>query len=118
LPLLYSLSHLPQLAAFLSFSNATAPLESYTFPYTTLFRSQWQVADQAGRTGAYLSAQRADGLLCRQGSDQAGQVWPGRGGLFGRSEDHTSELQSRGHLVCRLLLEKKKCKCTRRMPYS
>src|SRR5207253_8952721 len=30
------------------------------------------------------------------------------GGLLGRSEEHTSELQSRGHLVCRLLLEKKK----------
>src|SRR5437870_13295325 len=32
------------------------------------------------------------------------------GGLFSRSEEHTSELQSRGHLVCRLLLEKKKKK--------
>src|SRR5207253_7365209 len=36
-----------------------------------------------------------------------GQVWPT--GLAKRSEEHTSELQSRGHLVCRLLLEKKNC---------
>src|SRR5690625_7128722 len=34
----------------------------------------------------------------------------GHGGVNGRSEEHTSELQSRGHLVCRLLLEKKKQK--------
>src|SRR5439155_19181701 len=40
-------------------------------------------------------------------------VWPGDREFFGkaRSEEHTSELQSRGHLVCRLLLEKKNGKC-------
>src|SRR5207253_7234895 len=40
----------------------------------------------------------------------AGQLGGGQAGVGGRSEEHTSELQSRGHLVCRLLLEKKKQK--------
>src|SRR5439155_10970442 len=40
--------------------------------------------------------------------DVARQLLGGGGGGRGRSEEHTSELQSRGHLVCRLLLEKKK----------
>src|SRR5690625_5665862 len=39
--------------------------------------------------------------------DQPFTQWPGTLGLAARSEEHTSELQSRGHLVCRLLLEKK-----------
>src|SRR5690625_5946756 len=38
--------------------------------------------------------------------------YPGLGNYPGRSEEHTSELQSRGHLVCRLLLEKKKIQLT------
>src|SRR5207253_3803058 len=61
------------------------PPSSTLFPYTTLFRS-------AARTGT-----------ARGGADRP-PARPGRG----RSEEHTSELQSRGHLVCRLLLEKKK----------
>src|SRR5437660_7376535 len=63
------------------------PPRSTLFPYTTLFRS--------GRR--------------RDGSRQRDRPGVGRG-LRGRrrSEEHTSELQSRGHLVCRLLLEKKK----------
>src|SRR6266508_3617201 len=61
------------------------PPRSTLFPYTTLFRS---------RPGERSSAGRSPGpRRCR--------AWP-------RSEEHTSELQSRGHLVCRLLLEKKK----------
>src|SRR5437870_10436247 len=48
---------------------------------------------------------------------------PGEAQYDGRSEEHTSELQSRGHLVCRLLLEKKKVSCpprsiTRKAPSS
>src|SRR2546422_7799071 len=65
------------------------PPRSTLFPYTTLFRSQ-----------VYLRRRRSHAALevSRRGGD--------RDRL--RSEEHTSELQSRLHLVCRLLLEKKK----------
>src|SRR5437870_7135194 len=67
------------------------PPISPLFPYTTLFRSM------AGVTGVL-------------GGDASGrQSWfRRRADASPRSEEHTSELQSRGHLVCRLLLEKKK----------
>src|SRR5690625_6618434 len=76
------------------------------FPYTTLFRSP-VTAHLAPSTSpiSYDDGQRATELLA-----QIGRVFDqrivGQQGL--RSEEHTSELQSRGHLVCRLLLEKKK----------
>src|SRR2546429_7137661 len=74
------------------------PPRSTLFPYTTLFRScsesnsvswsdQWQEGCRYGRNLFHGSPSR--------------QLWA-------RSEEHTSELQSRLHLVCRLLLEKKK----------
>src|SRR5438094_2974559 len=67
---------------------------STLFPYTTLFRSEVPVA--------------GDGAVCRTGDDLV-QVDVVREGLQGgRSEEHTSELQSPYDLVCRLLLEKKK----------
>src|SRR5207253_11322021 len=65
------------------------PPRSTLFPYTTLFRSLLVLRHRRRRLGV-----RADGH--RQ--------------TRARSEEHTSELQSRGHLVCRLLLEKKKKK--------
>src|SRR2546429_3677693 len=64
------------------------PPRSTLFPYTTLFRSD----------------QRERQLFRRFRAE----IEPGGRGDFGRSEEHTSELQSRLHLVCRLLLEKKK----------
>src|SRR3989442_8953812 len=67
------------------------PPRSTLFPYTTLFRSR---AQPAGR-GEPGDAQRAN-------EENA------HGHRRLRSEEHTSELQSRPHLVCRLLLEKKK----------
>src|SRR5690606_41326538 len=78
------------------------PPRSTLFPYTTLFRS----GDGAG--GA--SSGRDPGGLRTPGLHPfgtAGPAGPGAGGLW-RSEEHTSELQSRENLVCRLLLEKKK----------
>src|SRR2546429_2605447 len=66
------------------------PPRSTLFPYTTLFRSPWFFSDFQDRGGP---GQRAI-VAPRQ--------------VRGRSEEHTSELQSRLHLVCRLLLEKKK----------
>src|SRR5258705_5384252 len=77
------------------------PPRSTLFPYTTLFRS----GGTAWRGAGYgrLRGHRRGGLLDRK--DRAADlVEPG---LF-RSEEHTSELQSLRHLVCRLLLEKKK----------
>src|SRR2546421_9471355 len=65
------------------------PPRSTLFPYTTLFRSGGEVALRPGRTPA------------REPTRPNGQGEP-------RSEEHTSELQSRSDLVCRLLLEKKK----------
>src|SRR3989442_3562791 len=64
------------------------PPRSTLFPYTTLFRS---------RTWAFCP-----------GSCPACRAAPAPGPRCTRSEEHTSELQSRPHLVCRLLLEKKK----------
>src|SRR5438445_8085700 len=80
------------------------PPRSTLFPYTTLFRSQ---AGGRGRRGP--SAEPA-GLGGGVGTaDELGGSGVGVGRLaVQRSEEHTSELQSRQYLVCRLLLEKKK----------
>src|SRR5215813_15151588 len=74
------------------------PPRSTLFPYTTLFRSP-----RGGRPGGAGSAAGTP-PSCRCRSRRT----PGRPWRPGRSEEHTSELQSRPHLVCRLLLEKKK----------
>src|SRR3989442_9865919 len=78
------------------------PPRSTLFPYTTLFRS----LDNRGSRRWAGSRLRA----CRIWSDRGvGVSGDGRAVVIdGRSEEHTSELQSRPHLVCRLLLEKKK----------
>src|SRR3712207_7418066 len=69
------------------------PPRSTLFPYTTLFRSAPLAPDQQLRLAG---RQRAVGRRGRGPHER------------GRSEEHTSELQSRQYLVCRLLLEKKK----------
>src|SRR5258708_25565025 len=81
------------------------PPRSTLFPYTTLFRSRGlqcregrDASDSAAATRR-AGAQRAD----RRGGRAAGDLRAAH-----RSEEHTSELQSPDHLVCRLLLEKKK----------
>src|SRR2546421_5256746 len=73
------------------------PPRSTLFPYTTLFRSVgW-------RHYRYLAANRSLlGPLARMEANVSSRAVPAR------SEEHTSELQSRSDLVCRLLLEKKK----------
>src|SRR5260221_6148020 len=72
------------------------PPRSTLFPYTTLFRS------------AHAARQR--GAADHDGGDRIELVHDAHAGLAGdgRSEEHTSELQSHSDLVCRLLLEKKK----------
>src|SRR5206468_7760809 len=83
------------------------PLSSTLFPYTTLFRSDslntaarelWRALGLLGEERTYGRLPLAEGerVICRRND---------------RSEEHTSELQSRSDLVCRLLLEKKKTTC-------
>src|SRR5437870_8137070 len=69
------------------------PPRSTLFPYTTLFRSP------RSSQGAHCRPSRSNNVHS-PGAECFAACW--------RSEEHTSELQSRGHLVCRLLLEKKK----------
>src|SRR5258708_26942837 len=85
------------------------PPRSTLFPYTTLFRSTGEISFEA------IEAIRDE--LCPEGSLTSAMIgitkaWPGPCVLIeaalARSEEHTSELQSPDHLVCRLLLEKKK----------
>src|SRR2546422_5242670 len=78
------------------------PPRSTLFPYTTLFRSK----QGPGKTPDPCSLPTAVRLcVCASGC----LVHPTHAAAAtGRSEEHTSELQSRLHLVCRLLLEKKK----------
>src|SRR5260370_21930857 len=66
------------------------PPRSTLFPYTTLFRSRQPAVDELDRLRFVLDGE------------------PEQPGNVGRSEEHTSELQSHLNLVCRLLLEKKK----------
>src|SRR3712207_8911582 len=83
------------------------PPRSTLFPYTTLFRSR---GSQAPRALPGLSSVRPG--RAGQGRRAGGHPRPHGETLRrdGRSEEHTSELQSRQYLVCRLLLEKKKNK--------
>src|SRR5690349_24059026 len=79
------------------------PPRSTLFPYTTLFRSpRWRKCKaRASARGAKASIQAAP-------ESHIGPVGqPGRRRGIARSEEHTSELQSRRDIVCRLLLEKK-----------
>src|SRR3712207_7445332 len=84
------------------------PPRSTLFPYTTLFRSA-RVAEPVARSldlAVVLPAPEAQLREHLVGDAQADAAEL----LGGRSEEHTSELQSRQYLVCRLLLEKKKKK--------
>src|SRR2546428_10336959 len=91
------------------------PPRSTLFPYTTLFRSTDDPGAAAGRHEPdFVDLSRHRGTACR---DRPGSHLSVRQRLANRSEEHTSELQSRSDLVCRLLLEKKKTithDCTRR----
>src|SRR3712207_7947014 len=97
------------------------PPRSTLFPYTTLFRSafdggreEWELILDAlrearitGRISIHFASRLADALDdTLRGQPPA--AWTRRPWRPLRSEEHTSELQSRQYLVCRLLLEKKK----------
>src|SRR3712207_8488933 len=84
------------------------PPRSTLFPYTTLFRSH---AGNAGMSGDVLvvtenAASEANDITIGLGNDFFSELYVSEDQF--RSEEHTSELQSRQYLVCRLLLEKKK----------
>src|SRR5438876_7591515 len=89
------------------------PPRSTLFPYTTLFRSE-----DLRRAAEILNAGARVAILAGQGALRAGEQLVAVAEKLGapivkallRSEEHTSELQSPVHLVCRLLLEKKKKK--------
>src|SRR5439155_24238643 len=98
----------------LFFFTIRQPPRPTLFPYTTLFRSRPAVLELVQRPGRVDDERRLllvpvpRAVTAREqqrvvGMDHVVQLGPCR-----RSEEHTSELQSRGHLVCRLLLEKKK----------
>src|SRR5690606_41395903 len=97
-------THLLILSPLPLFSSLSLPPPRYTlFPYTTLFRS---VKIDAG-TGTRPKAVRLGPGEWRREWRKTRTTGFGNGHIF-RSEEHTSELQSRENLVCRLLLEKKK----------
>src|SRR3712207_8163134 len=83
------------------------PPRSTLFPYTTLFRSLDRQEDQRPEDEAEPAQGLPGGDQVAARRDQIVQP-PVAGGMVLRSEEHTSELQSRQYLVCRLLLEKKK----------
>src|SRR5207249_10152478 len=105
-----------------SFVNHPANTETYTFPYTTLFRSTMEQRPYSAADLSFLVALSqqavvaienarlfADAQDARQAAEQANEA---KSSFLGvgeqpsvRSEEHTSELQSRFDLVCRLLLE-------------
>src|SRR2546422_3742004 len=84
------------------------PPRSTLFPYTTLFRSTRPICAPCSP-----AARRASGCAACTGTPARPAVLPRR-----RSEEHTSELQSRLHLVCRLLLEKKKKQKIKHISYD
>src|SRR3712207_7634897 len=86
------------------------PPRSTLFPYTTLFRSPTDRRSAARRSHTRVACPRPRGGDCRPGSGCARRQGAAHREDAGRSEEHTSELQSRQYLVCRLLLEKKKKK--------
>src|SRR5690348_17865781 len=86
------------------------PPRSTLFPYTTLFRSHRTAGESRSRAAA--SSTRSASTATTSGSSRQVHTLRGRrtASASRRSEEHTSELQSPVHLVCRLLLEKKKKK--------
>src|SRR3712207_8032514 len=90
------------------------PPRSTLFPYTTLFRSMF--VDEAADVRASdrvlgivgIGTLDIDGVLAGDDIGERDVHFGGGGGDWDRSEEHTSELQSRQYLVCRLMLEKKK----------
>src|SRR3712207_8320736 len=97
------------------------PPRSTLFPYTTLFRSNMSLSQKRAEAVAQWFFRRGHlkpSMVSAEGFGKANPIAPNtspagraknrRVEIYLRSEEHTSELQSRQYLVCRLLLEKKK----------
>src|SRR5207249_10207443 len=97
------------LSVLLFFLMLPPPPRSTLFPYTTLFRSQHHRGDRSHSPGGRRGSARTRGATRDHGLGREVRK-DGGGRDLPRSEEHTSELQSRFDLVCRLLLEKKKKK--------
>src|SRR5256884_6391606 len=98
------LSMLWSVVSYFFFLMIRRPPRSTLFPYTTLFRSEYGVAGVSRREVKLFPKTRVTvGDVVLAVFAEIAAV-----GVDDRSEEHTSELQSRLHLVCRLLLEKKK----------
>src|SRR5258708_28976070 len=95
---------MPSRSQLFFFLMIRRPPRSTLFPYTTLFRSSGSMNDSHGPSSPFLSS----GMSCAHASSAIACVF-----MAIRSEEHTSELQSPDHLVCRLLLEKKNTKLPR-----
>src|SRR5205823_11017421 len=93
---------------FFFFLMIRRPPRSTLFPYTTLFRSLLKISVRQSLVESLHARLTCAGLHC--GIDLVNLVFADQvaDGGRGRSEEHTSELQSLAYLVCRLLLEKKK----------
>src|SRR3712207_4053720 len=102
-------------SSFFCFLMIRRPPRSTLFPYTTLFRSLTSSSDrrwEAGAAQGRASAGARNGTGVSRHTVRCGPYLqrPRSTHRVPRSEEHTSELQSRQYLVCRLLLEKKKKK--------
>src|SRR3712207_8552492 len=90
------------------------PPRSTLFPYTTLFRSETGSASAPAAARCRKESSGNEGCASRSSAPAeilatvSSRSWVPPGESRSRSEEHTSELQSRQYLVCRLLLEKKK----------
>src|SRR5206468_12696583 len=96
----------PLSSFFFFFILIRPPPRSTLFPYTTLFRSNAVLREDAGGRRRLFAPDEGEvkplGVGTKTGMNGGEAI------VAGRSEEHTSELQSRSDLVCRLLLEKKK----------
>src|SRR5699024_12064604 len=97
------------------FTSLSSEVRFLLFPYTTLFRSERAYSEMAlgGKSTALLLM---EGEREGEGERESRLFSSALGGSALRSEEHTSELQSRFDLVCRLLLEKKHERSTHQRP--
>src|SRR5439155_21617874 len=104
-------THPTLLLSFFSFVVPQPP-RSTLFPYTTLFRSFTYSLAVGHSYQVAVSAK--DNAGNRSDYSYSSTITPVAGVVLGDRKEHTSELQSRGHLVCRLVPEKKNVRCAPR----
>src|SRR5439155_24672416 len=102
----FSSSHFFSLLFSFFFLLIRRPPRSTLFPYTTLFRSAGGCCPACGGPPGFCAGSETAARLRTRAISAKRMRFMGP--ALKRSEEHTSKLQSRGHLVCRLLLEKKK----------